>query len=113
MAKTIAALQETLTKVQSISEESWTKDNWSVELTRALTVLENARMEWNAARLKWPSLDVTPVSPDSPMEAPQTAQTQPLLGVQDFRQLCKMGLALTWPIVLLLGVVILILLTKR
>src|SRR5512142_1565423 len=56
MAKTLADLRDALAKVQAIHEEGWTKDNFSAELTRALTTLENARMEWNAARLKLPVL---------------------------------------------------------
>src|SRR5207247_7807555 len=50
LAKTLGALREALTKVQTIHEETWTQENYNVDLTRALTVLDNARMEWNAAR---------------------------------------------------------------
>src|SRR5215510_1377668 len=37
MAKSLADLREALAKVSAIHEESWTKDNFAVELTRALT----------------------------------------------------------------------------
>src|SRR5882724_10848746 len=60
MAKAIADLREALTKVEAIHEETWTKDNFSVELTRALTAIENARMEWNGARLKFSVLSGSP-----------------------------------------------------
>lgn len=56
MAKVLADLRDALSKVEAIHEELWTKDNFATELTRALTALENARMEWNAARLKFPVL---------------------------------------------------------
>src|SRR3954453_14459348 len=56
MAKAISDLRDALTKVEAIREENWTKDGCNVELTRALTCIENARMEWNAARLKFPVL---------------------------------------------------------
>ena len=56
MAKALVDLRDALAKVEAIHEETWTKDNFSTELTRALTTLENARMEWNAARLKFPVL---------------------------------------------------------
>src|SRR5438552_12729620 len=46
MAKALLELRDALTKVEAIREEIWTRDNFDVELTRALTVLENARMEW-------------------------------------------------------------------
>src|SRR5690349_16292220 len=53
MSKTLVDLRESLIKVQSVHEESWTKDNLNAELSRSLTVIENARMEWNSARLKF------------------------------------------------------------
>ena len=98
MVKTVADFRDALDKIQAIHDESWTKDNFSIELTRALTILENARMEWNAARLKFPLLSgVPPVPPESaaPNGAPGLAATASL------GQLCKIGLALTWPLVLL------------
>src|SRR5688572_6520837 len=45
MAKAIAELRDALTKVETVREEAWTKDNFNVELTRALTTVENARSE--------------------------------------------------------------------
>jgi hypothetical protein len=56
MAKALQGLREALAKVESIRQEAWTKDNLNIELTRANTAVENARMEWNAARLKFPIL---------------------------------------------------------
>ena len=56
MAKTMADFREALEKLKLINEESWTKENYSIELTRATTTIENARMEWNSARLKFPVL---------------------------------------------------------
>src|SRR4030095_4486166 len=65
MAKALTDLRDALSKVQSIHEEAWNKENFSVELTRALTTLENARMEWNASRLKFSLLSGPPVDPTS------------------------------------------------
>src|SRR5215472_3139321 len=56
MAKAIVDLREALTSVEAIREENWSGDTFEVELTRALTAVENARMEWNGARLKFPVL---------------------------------------------------------
>ena len=56
MVKTLADFRDALAKVQAIHDETWTKENFSIELTRALTAIENARMEWNSARLKLPVL---------------------------------------------------------
>lgn len=47
MARTLADLQAALGKVNALDEQSWTAENYAVELTRALTTLENARMESN------------------------------------------------------------------
>jgi predicted nuclease with TOPRIM domain len=96
MAKTITEFREALTKVESVHEESWTKENFNVELTRALTAIENARMEWNSARLKFPVLSGKRATAEEAVEA--SPASQPLLGEQDLATLAKLGLALTWPL---------------
>jgi len=98
MAKSLVDLKEGLGKVQAIHEETWTKDNFNVELTRALTAIENARMEWNGARLKFPVLSGQ--SPSQEVAASkESALQQPFAGL-GFGQLCRLGLAFTWPLVL-------------
>src|SRR5213596_1894721 len=86
MARTLGELREALTKVQSVHEETWTQENYSVELTRALTVIDNARMEWNAARLKWPLLSGPPTPEENPTPAPNTSG--PSIESLSFLQLC-------------------------
>lgn len=95
MAKALEDLGAALKKVEAISEESWTKDNFKVELTKALTAIENARMEWNGARLKFPVLSA-PVK-ETVAVPTATAAISPFTG-KSFAELCKMGLALTWPL---------------
>jgi len=113
MAKSIADMRDALAKVQSIHEESWTKDNFNAELTRALTTLENARLEWNGARLKYPVLSGE-VATRANATATPPVTAAPLLAPQSFGQLCKLGLAFTWPLALVallaLGVMVAILL---
>jgi hypothetical protein len=99
MSKTLLDLREALVKVQSVNEETWTRDNLPVELTRASTIVENARMEWNAARLKFAILSGE-ASPSSVMAAPAPGGVQELIAQRDYLELCKVGLALTWPIAL-------------
>ena len=114
MAKALADLRDALTKVQAIHEEAWTKDNFSTELTRALTAVENARMEWNAARLKFPVLSNP--APDATTNAPSAAATpSSLLAAHSFGELCRLGLALTWPlaVVALLAVAALLVILLR
>ena len=112
MVKTIADFREALVKIEAVHDETWTKENFSVELTRALTAIENARMEWNTARLKLPAL-----SPEALKQAEVEAAPQPAaspLASLGFGQLCKIGLAMTWPLVLValvaLGVFVAVLL---
>ena len=95
MAKTLSDMREALGKVEALKEEGWTQENWTTELTRALTTLENSRMEWNSARLKWPVLDGA-MKPTAENEADKS-----VLGAlerKSFLDLCRLGLALSWPV---------------
>ncbi len=102
MAKTLADMRDALAKVETTNEAAWTKENFPVELTRALTIIENARMEWNAARLKFPVLSGAPKD-DPAKAADRESQGRPLLAEQSFGRLCQIGFALTWPVVVALG----------
>jgi hypothetical protein len=98
MHKTMADFRNAVAKIQSIHDETWTKENFSIELTRALTIIENARMEWNAARLKLPAL-AGETKEKSETEKIQTAAMSPFASLS-FGELCKLGLAITWPLAL-------------
>ncbi len=112
MDKTIADFREALGKVEAVREEAWTKENFHVELTRALTAVENARMEWNSARLKLPALAGESAKQPEAQPVPQAPAMT--LANLSFGQLCKFGLALTWPLLIValvaLGVFVAILL---
>jgi uncharacterized membrane protein YccC len=112
MVKTIADFRDALTKIEVVRDETWTKENFNTELTRALTAIENARMEWNTARLKLPALSPEALKKTEVETAPPPAAASPLTSLS-FGQLCKIGLAMTWPLVLValgaLGVFIAIL----
>ena len=109
MARALTEFRETVRKIQSINEQTWTQENYNVELTRASTTIENARMEWNAARLKFPMLASTSTDEASP---DQNKTASPLLEA-NLLQLSKIGLAFTWPIVLLGAAIFLVLLLRR
>ena len=115
MVKTLGDFRAALAKVQAIHDETWTKENFQIELTRALTTVENARMEWNSARLKLPAL-AGEAKRGSDAPSPATASAAPSLAELNFVRLCKIGLAFTWPLLLValgaLGVFIAILLRK-
>jgi chromosome segregation ATPase len=118
MVKTLEDFRTALSKVQAIQDAAWTKENFQVELTRALTTIENARMEWNSARLKISALAGETKNAAEPLEktAAPVAAAAPSLAALPFGQLCKIGLAMTWPLLVValgaLGVFIAILLRK-
>ena len=115
MAKTLAEMRDAMSKVQSIDEAQWTTQNYPVELTRALTAIENARMEWNSARLKWPLLS-SDAERGQIEPATKKAILNPLLAAQSFRDLWKIGLAFTWPlalVALLAAVILIVVLIRR
>src|SRR5208283_867242 len=98
MVKTVTDFRAALDKIQAIHDETWTKENFSIELTRGLTTIENARMEWNAARLKFSVLSG---------ETKEEAETEknPAPAVSPFAnlslgELCKIGFGMTWPLAL-------------
>src|SRR5947199_331446 len=91
MAKAIVDLRDALGKVAAIHEETWTKDNFNVELTRALTTLENARMEWNGSRLKFPVLSGPAQESDQAAPPGAVAASAPLAN-HSFGELCRLGL---------------------
>lgn len=118
MSKTISDFREALAKVQSIHEQSWTEENYQVELTRALTAIENARMEWNGARIKFEVLN--PVTPG--LEAGGShggagpGPSEGWLKSMGFLDLCRIGLAFTWPLALVAAlalVAVIVLVLKR
>ena len=114
MVKTLADFRSALGKVQAIHDETWTKENFQIELTRALTTIENARMEWNSARLKISALAGETKDAAAPLN--RSSAAAPALADLRFGQLCKIGLALTWPLLLValgaLGVFIALLARK-
>ena len=114
MVKTIGDFRDALTKIQAIHDEVWTKESFNIELTRALTTIENARMEWNAARLKFPVLS----NPGQAAPASEHAESMshPVLAPRGFGELLRLGFGLTWPValaVLIAAGVLLVVLLRR
>ena len=105
MNQSLLHLREALGHVQSIQEEKWTSENYTQELTRALTLIENARMEWNSAQIKWSFLadnsnlallgSPPPEVPSHPFPNPFSPGSAP-----GFWHLTRLGLAFTWPLIL-------------
>lgn len=98
MAKTLAGLHDAREKISAIQEQSWSQEDYQRDLTRALTVIENARMEWNTARLKFPLLSGKGGAAETgkPMSEGHRFPLAELSAWQAF----KLGLAMTWPLML-------------
>jgi small-conductance mechanosensitive channel len=100
MSKILAELRTALDRIQSIHEETWTKETLEVDLTRANTVIENARMEWNSALVKLPFLSGEGRPEAAEGSGPGAGDIEQLVRQQNYAELCKLGLALTWPLAL-------------
>ncbi len=112
MTAALADLRLALERVHGLREDTWTSENFQIELTRALTVLENARMEWNSVRVKFPVVESTPEELAAGQQAAARAGN-PFLQQQDWPQLFRLGIALTWPMILVgLGIFLVLLLRK-
>ncbi len=96
MKLVIAEFRTAVGNLEVINEETWTKENFGAELSRALAAVENARMEWNSARLRFPVLSGKAADVTNPEAAP--AAPASLLEGRSLGELCKLGLALTWPL---------------
>ncbi len=110
IARTLQEFRDALAKVQSIRETDWTRESYNAELTRGLTIVESARMEWNSARQKFPVLSGDKSKPGA--VAPNSESTMPF-GARGFLELSRIGLAFTWPMVVLASAILLILLLRK
>lgn len=116
MSRCLVDLRAALDKVSALNEDSWPAENYHNELTRALTTLESARMEWNSAQTKWPILTPKNHPIDGPSSALNPGDTPSLLHGKSPGDLARIGLALTWPVavaVLTVGTAIAFVLSRR
>lgn len=115
LTRSLTDLRTAFEKVSAIREDSWSAEHYSTELARALATLESARMEWNAAQLKWPLLSGSPAEPGGtpPSAVEERAR---LLDGKSPAELARLGLALTWPVavaVLAVGLLLALVMTRR
>jgi len=102
MGRTLEGLRGALGNVQGLNEQTWTDTTWETELARALAAIENARMEWNQARLAWSGWEEGSAVAGQPTGS--AAPVSLLTGLTT-AQLARLGLAFNWPVALLgLGV---------
>jgi hypothetical protein len=96
MKLVVAEFRTAFGNLDAINEQAWSKDSFSTELSRALAAVENARMEWNAARLRFPVLSGE-AAPEAGASVKPAAPASLFEG-RSLGELCKLGLALTWPL---------------
>jgi len=96
MKLVIAEFRTAAGNLEVINEDAWTKESFSTDLSRGLAAVENARMEWNAARLRFPILSGRMETSADGDERP--ARPASLFEGRSLLELCKIGLALTWPL---------------
>jgi len=65
---TTTALKDYLDQLQSINDEEWSSTSIRTELSRALGVIENSRLEYNRARTKLDCLNPSAGQPALPAE---------------------------------------------
>lgn len=109
--KALADLRVALDKVMALNQEAWNKENFEVELTRSLTTVDNARMEWNSARVKFSELTETNDSAEP--AAPKAAAFGGAGFPQSFADLCRLGFAINWPLFVLGLLIFMMLWFKR
>lgn len=97
ITRSLDGLRTAMGEVEALNESNWTDSNWGQELSRALTTIDNARMELNSARLKWPVLD----GKSSPTSQPANPGHFPGIAELPLPALLRLGFALTWPLLLL------------
>lgn len=116
MSRTLVDLQEALDKVKALDEAGWKAEDYTTELTRALATLENARMEWNSAQVKWPVLNGVSTGESSrPGTGGAGVEEGFFPANRSAVEWARLGLALTWPVavaVLLSGLVLALVLAR-
>ncbi len=94
--KTIGALRDYLEQIQEINDGDWNSSNVREELSQALGVIENARLEYNRARAKLECLD--PAAGQPVAAGPEAAAKRPLGWDEIVRAAC-LGAAASAPLI--------------
>ena len=99
----VNSMKSSLAKIKSIQTSEWTNAEFQDRLTQSLAQLEQCRSDWEETKLKFsstlaPKSGSRSGSLDS--SAPSGSSTGSFLSGEglSYNELCKIGLALTWPV---------------
>ena len=91
---TSTAFKDYLERLQSIHDAEWSSANVRIELSHALGLIEDSRLEFNRARTKLDCLD--PVAGQSTLPVP----VQNEINWQEIGRYCRLGAAASAPLIL-------------
>lgn len=92
---TTDAFRDYLEQLQSINDTEWSSENVRVELSRALGVIENSRLEYNRARIKLDCLNPNAGQPTIPAVAKPEGINWP-----ELTRYAMLGAAASTPLIL-------------
>ena len=107
--RNISELKERLSIITDLQPSDWSPKEFDNQLTEGLRELENARMEWNRQLTKYPKILRAALTGPEEVILPESVDGTPLerlpLNSHNLKYLCKLGVALTWPLALAILVV--------
>lgn len=102
LEKNISELKDRLSTISDIQSKDWPDEDFESRLNDALVEIENSRMEWNRQLVKYPKILKSAISGPEEVILPEAVDGTPLeklpLNGHNLKYLCKLGLALTWPL---------------
>jgi DNA repair exonuclease SbcCD ATPase subunit len=94
---TTAAFRDYLEQLQTINDETWTASTVRAELTKALSTIENSRLEFNRARTK---LDCLNPAAGQPLLPPSTTAAAQSIDWQEMKRYLRIGAAASAPLII-------------
>lgn len=113
IGRTRETFKEQLSQVESLTDAHWVSENLKSELSKALAMIETARMEFNRACLRIDALRTK-----SPEDLPQTplekfsGSANPIDRI-GFGQALKLGFAFSLPVLVIVLILVVTLLVNR